>query len=396
MSQRRACGRAKGFELRHLAFRRGGRRAREVAQELQHLVHGARHAGGERVVRIAGKTQQLRHFAAQCQDVLHHLRVVEAGGGSLVGGARGPCLVEAAAQRCARGVGDDGNVRGLLEPEHPALPAVFLGARARLLDHHGVEAIELRGVGGVVRERVGRIEHVLLELRGEPRKLEHHFLEALLAIRGQGHARETEVAQRVLHHGALCAVEPGAFALVHGEIRAIELLALAEIGAVRGEQRQARVVLGAQRFGVHHRVEIAHRRPAARERCCRSSTGSTTEANVGAVDCSTSRRRARFCSSSARIAGCTCSGRIASKAGSGAPRRRGFSMQMPVSRGRGGATAHVNTGRGVTSLDVPRPEIRLRPARHRRRQRGLAMAQRAWNTVRARPSWSRAGSAVPA
>ena len=62
-------------------------------------------------------------------------------------------------------------------------------------------------------ERVGRVEHVLLELRGERRQLEHHGLEALLLRAGQRDAGEAEIEQRMLEHGALLGVELRAVAL---------------------------------------------------------------------------------------------------------------------------------------------------------------------------------------
>ncbi len=191
--------------------------------------------------------------------------VVLAGRRAAFGGARGPGFVEVAAQHFGIGVLDHGDIGGLLEQEHPAGQPLFGGARARLLDDHRVDAGKLGRVGDAARPGIHRVEHVLLELRAELRELLHHFLEALLPLGRQAHAREPEVLERALQHPALRAVERARFVGRDGAVRAVQRLALREVGPVVSEQRQAGVVAGAQLVGIQHAVQVADRRPGARQ-----------------------------------------------------------------------------------------------------------------------------------
>ena len=102
--------------------------AYQLAQEADHLGYRARHAVGERIVRVAAEIHQLRGLVPQPQDVVHHRGVVEiAGAGPLIGGAGRPGLVEHAPQRFGLTVGHHGDVAGLIQAEQPALDALVLG-----------------------------------------------------------------------------------------------------------------------------------------------------------------------------------------------------------------------------------------------------------------------------
>ena len=177
-----------------------------------------------------------------------------------------PGFVEIAAQRLGIRVRDHGDVGGLLEREQPAVEPLLGGARARLLDDHRVDAGELGRIGDVVRPGVHRVEHVLLELRAELRELLHHGLEALLALLRQADAGEPEILERALEHAALRADRGGRLSLRgDGAVGAVQRLALREVGPVVREQRQAGVVAGAQLVGIQHAVQVADRRPGARQ-----------------------------------------------------------------------------------------------------------------------------------
>ena len=189
-----------------------------------------------------------------------------------------------------------------------------------------------------MRPGVGGIEHVLLELRLQLRELQHHGLEARLALGVERHARQAEVAQRVLEHAAAArrrALPPSL--LGDRAVGAIQRLALRQVGLVRGQQRQAGVVGGAQRLGIHHRIQMA--RPAtrcARCRCCSSSSGSTTVAKVGGCERRPApSRRARLCGEQLRASpvrrapgGCSRNAAAASWPSSG------FSMDFASAGGR--------------------------------------------------------------
>ncbi len=186
-----------------------------------------------------------------------------AGVGALIRGTCGPSLIERVAQNVRFSVGRDCNVGWLIERQDPTVDLLIVGAPVGLLDEHLVEAAQERLVADTVIPTVGRIEHVLLELRLQAGELQHHLLEALLVGGGESDAGEPEVAQRVLEHSALHGVERSALALLDGAVSAVERLALGKIRLVRREERQAGVVRRAQRLGVEHRVEMAHRRPDA-------------------------------------------------------------------------------------------------------------------------------------
>ena len=242
------------------------RGVRQLAQEIQHLGHAARHAVGERVLGVGGKPEQLRRLVTQTQDVLDDRGVVEAAGARpLVGGARAPRFVEHAPQGRRLGIGDHRHVGGLLEPEHPAIEPLRPGALCRRRDDAGVEPGQLRGVGEVMRPAVGGIEHLLLEFRLQQRQLAHDGLEARLGLRRQRHAGEAEIAQCAFQHRELHRVQLRALVVADILVGVIERFALRQVGVILRQQRQAGVVGGAQRLGIHHGIEMSDRRPGARQ-----------------------------------------------------------------------------------------------------------------------------------
>ena len=254
------------FELGE--FAQGGRAcgARQLAQEGDDFRHALRHARGERVLGEVAEAEQARGLVAQAQDIPHDLRVVPlAGKRPLVGSARGPGLVEIAPQGLRFGVRDDGDIGRLVEREQPALAARVMGAAARLRDEDVVQPGELRGVGDVPGPGVGRIEHVLLELRLQRRQFEHRRLEAFLLPRVERDAREPELAQHVLDDAQLHGVELARFALRDRGVCTVKRFALRKVGMVFGQERQAGVVGLAQRRGVRDGVQVADRRPGAGE-----------------------------------------------------------------------------------------------------------------------------------
>ncbi len=115
----------------------------------------------------------------------------------------------------------------------------------------------------MVAPAVRGVEHVLLELRLELRELEHHGLEALLARWLQANASESEITQRVLEESTLNGSQRGPLLLRDSPVRAVQRLALREIGLVGRKEREARVVTDSERLRVQDGVEMAHRRPGS-------------------------------------------------------------------------------------------------------------------------------------
>ena len=182
-----------------------------------------------------------------------------------VRGPRDPGFVESAAQRFVGGVGQHCLVGRRIERKQPACRSCCFGGGTCAMHRIGGQAVELAFVDDVPGPRVGRVEHVLVELRlrgGEPL---HDLAEALLAVVRQRDAGETEIAQRVLDQLALLGREGRAGTVRHALVGGAELGVLAELGVVCGQQRQAGVVGGAQIVTVHHAVQVADGRPGARQ-----------------------------------------------------------------------------------------------------------------------------------
>ena len=90
----------------------------------------------------------------------------------------------------------------------PGLPSASAAARASASTLSGTPDSSSR-IGDVERPRVGGIEQVVVEPRGEHRELFVHGLEAGLFRRGQLRAAQPEIAQLVRHGAALRRVERG-------------------------------------------------------------------------------------------------------------------------------------------------------------------------------------------
>ncbi len=252
-------------QLLQLTFGLGPGPARQVTQEAGHLFGRAGHLGGQRTLGVVAVPQQLRQLVAQRENRLHHLAVVEAAGiRSLVRGARGIGLVEFAAQVPVVGIGHHRVVGGELQGEEPTCLAPLLGGLAGQVEGRGRQAGQQGLVGDPLLPGVGGVEQVLLEAGGELGEVAGDLAKARLLLRGQVHAGEAEVAQGVLQQLAL-GLRQSFRLLRHPGIGTEEPLVLPHLGAVVGELGQAGVVGFAQRFAVHHRVQVGDRRPGAGE-----------------------------------------------------------------------------------------------------------------------------------
>ena len=76
---------------------------------------------------------------------------------------------------------------------------------------------------------------------------------------------QVELQQGLVHHRQLLGVELIGLTGAHRAVGVEKLLVLRKVGAVFAQQGQAGVVTLAQRLIVHHRVEMAHRRPDSRQ-----------------------------------------------------------------------------------------------------------------------------------
>ena len=153
------------LELGELGTRGGARRGRQLVQERQYLLDAVRHAGGECVLGVVAEVEQPRRFVAAAQDLLHHRGVVPAPGGRpLVGGARGPGLVEVAPQRLGLRIRHHRHVGRLVQRQQPAGAPLLVGPAPRLLDERVIQTGQLLRIGDGPRPAVGRVQHVLLEL----------------------------------------------------------------------------------------------------------------------------------------------------------------------------------------------------------------------------------------
>ena len=111
---------------------------------------------------------------------------------------------------------------------------------------------------------VGGVQHVLFELGLQLRQFLHDVFVAGFGSRGQAHAGQLEVAQRVVQYLALHGVQPngrGLQALVGG----MKFLVLANLRAVFGHERHAGVVRGAQLWRIHHGIQVTDGREHTRQ-----------------------------------------------------------------------------------------------------------------------------------
>ena len=202
----------------------------------------------------------------QREDLSHERRVVPlARVRPLVGGPGYPGLVEFLSQRLVVAVREHRLVIGRVERQEPARQTCCLRRRAGALDDHRRQARELHLVAHHPRPRIRRIEHVLVELRLHAREPLHHLPESLLAIRGQRHPGEPEVAQRIFQELALLGCEARTLLVEDALIGRAERFVLRKLGVIAGEKRQAGVVRRAQLLAVQHVVQVTDRRPRARE-----------------------------------------------------------------------------------------------------------------------------------
>ncbi len=189
--------RAKADELRVVALGEGLRAAREIAQEPKHLVDASRHLRHQRDLGVVRVAEQKRRLAPQLEDAPYHRRVVPLRRRAHVGRARRVGAMQRGAQRAVLRVAHHRLVARHAQRELPAGPALCRRRRPGFGEHVARNAGELGRVVDVERPRVGRIEQVVVESRGELGELLLDRLEArLLRLRQLG-ATEAEVAQLV-------------------------------------------------------------------------------------------------------------------------------------------------------------------------------------------------------
>ena len=105
-----------------------------------------------------------------------------------------------------------------VQAEQPARLVSRFGGRAGAIPDRIGQSFELHRIGHVPRPRIRRIEHVLVELRLRDGQSLHHGAKAILAVVGQRHAGEPEIAQRVLDQLALLGLQASAFGVEHALI----------------------------------------------------------------------------------------------------------------------------------------------------------------------------------
>ena len=95
---------------------------------------------------------------------------------------------------------------------------------------------------------------------GQPGEFLHECLVALTLCRIERDAGQTEISNGIVDDFALRRVEPRIFGAV-GDlfIGLIECFVLAHLSAIFRQLGQARVIGGAQRFGIHDGIHMADR-----------------------------------------------------------------------------------------------------------------------------------------
>ena len=141
---------------------------RQIVEEAQHLGRFIRHLGGQRVVGIGGKTQQLRQFMTQRDDFVHQRRVVPlAGIRPLIGSPGDKGGVDLLAQCPIVAVHDDGQIGGNIQREEPALEfptgRQLLGRRLRRFRQAGQFGL----IGHLTLPAQGGIHHLVAEVGGQ-------------------------------------------------------------------------------------------------------------------------------------------------------------------------------------------------------------------------------------
>ena len=246
-----------------LLFGRHIRALCQVFEEADDLVGGVRHLGGQRAFRVIGVPEQARSLVAQTHDLFHGCTVVvQARGGTELGGARDVGGVQLLAQLAVIGVGHHGVVGRELQGEHPAVLAALLCGLLCQRTRTFRQAGELCLAGDVLVPGVGCIQHVVAVFRGQPGEFLHDLLETIAPGRVELDAGQAEIAQGVVDDLLLRVVEAPVFVAV-GDLPEglVQALVLAEFGAVLAQQRQAFVVDVAQCLRVDDRIHVADRRP---------------------------------------------------------------------------------------------------------------------------------------
>ncbi len=222
---------------------------------------------------------------AQQQDALDHRGVVPFGTRAQLRGARHVGAVQRGAQRAVVGVLQHRQVAGHAQRELPAGLAVGFGLRPRFGQHVGGDAGEQGLVVDVERPVVGRVEHVVVELRRQRGEFLLHRLEPALPVGCQLGAAEAEIAQLVGDRLALRGVERRVGGRGGQRAIAIEQAQVEpEVGVERRDLGEVAVVGVAQLGGADDGVEVAHR-PTTRGRDdrARRRCGSTTLSHDGGL-----------------------------------------------------------------------------------------------------------------
>ena len=157
------------------------------------------------------------------------------------------------------------HVIGCIQREQPACLLLGFGRSTGTRDDGCGQATQFGLIDNMLAPGIGGIQHVLIELGLHLRELLHQRLVTRLLVLRQRHARQFEIAQRIVQQLALCRIQFGCFIALHLFIGAIQLFVLAQIGVPGAEQGQAGVVRGAQLVGIHHAIQMTHRRPDARQ-----------------------------------------------------------------------------------------------------------------------------------
>ena len=220
------------------------RTGRQIVEETQYLGRFIRHLGGQRVVGIGGKPQQLRQLMTQRDNFVHQGRVVPlASIRPLIGGASSKRGIDLFAQRPVVAVHDDGQIRGDIQREEPAVQLTtggqLLGGRLRRFRQTGQFSL----IGHVPLPAQGGIHHLIAEIGGQLGEASHNLAIALLLLLRQTNTGEAEVAQCVLDLLTLWLAQ--ARILIAGSQLLkclIEPFVLPDKGLILGEQRQATIM----------------------------------------------------------------------------------------------------------------------------------------------------------
>ncbi len=175
-------------------------------------------------------------------------------------GTEGP--IDPCAQFAILGKGQDRVDARRLQRHAPASLALGLGRRG---EHRLVglrHARQIRLVGDQLFPGIGRIEHRTAEFVGKRRELDRHRLEPLARGLVERHARQAEIAQRVLDRDPVGLGQRGEFGR-RGERfeHLVEFAILPDHDAVGDEPLLALLIGGAQLGAIGDRMQVRDRRP---------------------------------------------------------------------------------------------------------------------------------------